>query len=392
MKKKIIIIGNGAAGNSALEELIASGEAFDLTVVTMEATPPYYRPMLSEYISETEIPKRFYLHNHDWYITNGIDIKYETALDEIHPDRKAVKLSNGEELQYDELILAMGSRNFIPPLPGVDKSNVLNLRDLTDAETLKKFAWQKKTAVIIGGGLLGLELGWQLTKLNVDVTVVEMMERLLPRQLDAEASVLFEEKVKNTGIKVIKGVQTKEIIGSDIAHGVLLSDGTILPADFVAVSIGVRAETTCAKKAGLNIDRAIIVDDYMKTNLDSIYAAGDCAEYKGVNYAIWPEAVEQGKVAALNVLGKNTPYVPVTPFNIYHGLNLRLFSIGDVGSNAEASYDIYSYSTEDHFEKFFYRGGKVVGGILIGNISKSSKLKKAVSEEMSREDFEKMLS
>ncbi|OJV63263.1 MAG: hypothetical protein BGO41_11280 [Clostridiales bacterium 38-18] len=391
MNKKLIIVGNGAAGNSALEEILASGEAFDITVVTMEATPPYYRPMLSEYISETEIPNRFYLHNHDWYVTHGIDIKYETALDEIHPELKTIKLSNGEELQYDSLILATGSRNFIPPIPGIDKSNVLNLRDLTDAETLKKFAWHKKTAVIIGGGLLGLELGWQMTKLNVEVTVVEMMERLLPRQLDAEASVLFEEKVKETGIKVIKGVQTKEIIGTEVAHGVLLSDGTILPADFIAVSIGVRAETTSARKAGINTDRAIIVDDFMKTNIEGIFAAGDCAEYKGVNYAIWPEAIEQGRIAALNALGKNVPYVPVTPFNIYHGLNLRLFSIGDVGSDTNASYDIYSYSTEDHFEKFFYKSGKVVGGILIGDISKSSKLKRAVTEEMSREDFESML-
>lgn len=234
--------------------------------------------------------------------------------------------------------------------------------------------------MIIGGGLLGLELGWQLRKLNIEVSVIEMMQRLLPRQLDEEASVLFEESVKATGIKVIKGVQTQEIVGEPKAEGVMLTTGEVIKGDLIIFSIGIRADVQLAKNAGLTTDRGIIVNDFMQTSVKNIYAAGDCAEYSGINYAIWPEAVEQGKVAGLNAIGSKTVYEPVVPFNIYHGMNLRLFSMGDVGGNPVNQYEVHRVGEIEHFEKYYYVNDHLVGGILMGNISKSGKLKKASSQ------------
>lgn len=388
MKEKIIIIGNGAAGNAALEEIVAQYASYEITVISSEGLPVYYRPMLSEYISEEQLPKRFHLHDQSWYVDNAITTLYDKTVQSLDIAAQRITLSDGVLLEYDKLIIATGSKNFIPPLPGAKKEGVYDLRTYADAEIIKKKASIASKAVIIGGGLLGLEMGWQLRKLNIDVTVVEMMQRLLPRQLDEEASEIFEQKVLATGIKVIKGVQTNEIVGDDFATGVLISTGEVLEADMVIFSIGIRADVALAKEAGIAIERGIIVNDFMETNVKNVYAAGDCAEFAGINYAIWPEAVEQGKVAGLNAIGIKTVYKPVIPFNIYHGMDMRLFSIGDVGGNPANAYAIDRKGDAENFEKYFYVNDRLVGGILIGNISKSGKLKKGVAENLSRHAFE----
>ncbi len=388
MKEKIIIIGNGAAGNYALEEILNQSTKFDITVITTESAPAYFRPMLSEYISVNEVPNRFYLHDQAWYDAKGIDVLYQTQVKSIDTSNQSIVLEDEKMLEYDRLLLCTGSKNFIPPMPGSKKDNIVDLRTLSDAEIIKTKAKTAKKVVIIGGGLLGLELGWQLRKLNIDVTVVEMMQRLLPRQLDEEASTLFEDKVSATGIKVVKGVQTQEIVGDDAATGVLLSTGEVLEADLVVFSIGIRADVSLAKNAGITIDRGIQVDDFMQTSAKNVYAAGDCVEFAGMNYAIWPEAVEQGKVAGLNASGVKAVYEPVVPFNIYHGMDMRLFSIGDVGGNPANTYTVQREGDADHFEKYFYVNDVLVGGILMGNIAKSGKLKKAVVDGLKREEFE----
>lgn len=390
MKEKIIIVGNGAAGNAALEEIINHSKDCETTVITTEAVPVYYRPMLSEYISEIDVPKRFYLHDQAWYDANNVHVVYQCEITALNTTDQTISKTNGELIPYDKLILCTGSKNFIPPMPGSKKDNVIDLRTLSDADLIKYKAKYTSKAVIIGGGLLGLELGWQLRKLNIDVTVIEMMARLLPRQLDEEASLLFEEKVAATGIKILKGVQTQEIVGEDSATGVLLANGEVIDADLVVFSIGIRADTQLAKSGNINIDRGIIVDDFMRTSAKNVFAAGDCAEYNGLNYAIWPEAIEQGKVAGLNAIGIETVYEPVIPFNIYHGMDIRLFSMGDVGGNPANEYTVHRLGEVDHFEKYFYVNDILVGGILMGNISKSSKLKKAIVAGMSKAEFESL--
>lgn len=390
MKEKIIIVGNGAAGNAALEEIINHSKDCEITVITTEAVPVYYRPMLSEYISEIDVPKRFYLHDQAWYDANNVHVVYQCEITALNTIDQTISKTNGELIPYDKLILCTGSKNFIPPMPGSKKDNVIDLRTLSDADLIKYKAKYTSKAVIIGGGLLGLELGWQLRKLNIDVTVIEMMARLLPRQLDEEASLLFEEKVAATGIKILKGVQTQEIVGEDSATGVLLANGEVIDADLVVFSIGIRADTQLAKSGNINIDRGIIVDDFMRTSAKNVFAAGDCAEYNGLNYAIWPEAIEQGKVAGLNAIGIETVYEPVIPFNIYHGMDIRLFSMGDVGGNPANEYTVHRLGEVDHFEKYFYVNDILVGGILMGNISKSSKLKKAIVAGMSKAEFESL--
>lgn len=387
MIKNIIIIGNGAAGISAAEEIRSHDKDVKITIITDEPTVAYYRPMLSEYISEEEVPKRFFLHTEEWYEEQGLELQMNTHVIGIDSNNQTIDLSTGATLNYDRLILTTGSYNFIPPMEGIEKSNVASLRTLGDANDIKQMVKTSKKVVILGGGLLGLELGWQLIKLNCEVTVVEMMERLLPRQLDEKASMIFEEKVFESGIKVIKGVKTTALIGEENISSVELSDGTKLPCDLVLYSIGVRAQTELAEKANLNINRGILVNEFMQTSNPNIYAAGDCAEYEGINYAIWPEAIAQGKIAGKNAIGTREAYATVIPFNIYSGINMRLFSIGDVGSNPDKHYETINLGDAENYEIYYFENDIFIGGILIGDIKKSVKLKNALANKLSMADF-----
>jgi len=385
---KIIIIGNGAAGASAAEAIISKDQTHSITMITDENTYFYYRPMLSEYLSSDSLPKKFYWHEADWYKKNNISLLINTKVKQLDKSNQSLQLEGGEKLTYDRLILATGSHNFIPPMEGCQLPNVLNLRTLSDADHIKSLVRSGSRVVIIGGGLLGLEIGWQLKKIGAEISVVEMMNRLLPRQLDEEASSLFLEKVKATGMKILTGVGTKSVQEEDkLAKFVHLDNGEKLPCDYIVVSIGVRANVTLAKEADLTINRAIVVDEKMQTSHPNIWAAGDCAEYSGMNYSIWPEATSQGKIAGLNAIEASASYDPIIPFNMYHGMDLKLFSMGDVGGIQDKAYEVIRRGDNDAFEKYFFSDGVLVGGILMGDISKSAKLKKALSVKTSKNDF-----
>ncbi|GAU77104.1 NAD(P)/FAD-dependent oxidoreductase [Fusibacter sp. 3D3] len=386
---KVIVIGNGAAGISAVESLIENqvDTHYDIKIITNEDASIYYRPMLSDYISQSALPNRFFLHPFAWYEENKIELIHGIPVVEILKAKKQIKLQDDRFLPYDKLIIATGSYNFIPPLEGVALPEVKSLRTLKDAEFIKKMVKPSKHAVVIGGGLLGLELGWQMIKLGLKVTVIEMMERLLPRQLDAEASGLFLEKVEATGMQIITGVGTDSILGDHHVEGIRLSNGKTITCDYVFISIGIKADIALAEQAGLEVGKGITVNAQMQTSDANIYAAGDCAEYDGINYGIWPEAVLQGKTAGLNIANQKTSYETLVPFNIYHGMNMRLFSIGDVGSLGEKAYEIIRFEYDDHFEKIFFKEGIITGGILIGNISKSAKLKSALFHKLTKEAF-----
>lgn len=387
MLKQIVIIGNGVAGVSAAEEISSHNKEVKIIMITDEPSEAYYRPMLSEYISEEEIPKRFFLHSKEWYQEMNIELLCNIKVTKIDIKSKEVFLDNMDKLSYDRLILSTGSHNFIPPINGPQKENIKSLRTLEDANDIKKIVQKSKRIVILGGGLLGLELGWQLTKLNCEVTVVEMMNRLLPKQLDEEASRIFEKNILKTGIKIMKNAKTKEILGESTATAVVLDNGSTIFCDLILYSIGVRANTQLADSAGLKINRGIIVNEYMQTENPDIFAAGDCAEYENINYAIWPEAMLQGKIAGKNAIGIKEPYIPIIPFNIYNGMNMSLFSIGDVGTNPDKKYETIQLGDSENYEKYYFVDNIFVGGILLGNIRKSAKLKSALNKGYSLEEF-----
>lgn len=378
-----IIIGNGAAGFYAADAIRQKNSRASITMISDESYYSYYRPSLSEYLAN-EIPdKKLYLKNKNWFEENNINLKLNIEVESILTKENKIVLSDGTSLKYDKLILANGARNFIPPTPGADKKGVFSLRTINDADEIISYAKCSKKAVVIGGGLLGLEAAWELQNLGLDVTVVEFFPRLLPRQLDREGAEIFKNQISNCGVNVILGDSLIEILGNDKVINIKLKSGNILDTDMVLFSVGIRANKELAERSGIKTDKSIVVNEKMETNMPDIYACGDVAELNGRNYGIWPAAVQMGKVAGGNASGDELIFKDFVSSTIFSSMNTNLFSSGYFDDEC----DILSYKDEHTqvYKKLFFKNNKLVGCILLGDTSSSIKMVKGIREGYSKE-------
>lgn len=377
-EENFVIVGNNGAGLSAAEAIRKRNLNANIKVITAESAMGYYRPMLSEYISTELNDEEFYLHDEKWYEENKIDVELDTTINKIDPEKKKI-FSENKEFTYDKLILANGSRSFVPPISDVNKTGVFTLKNLKDAIEIKDYAKKSEKCVVIGGGLLGLEAAWELKLAGLDVTVLEMENRILPRQLDEESSCIFEESIIKSGISLMKGVSANVILGGDKVSGVQLLNGDNIDCDLVIVSAGVRANIGILEGTDISTNRGIVVNEMMETSAKDIYAAGDVAEFNGMNIAIWPIAIEQGSIAGANAAGDSKEYKAIRPSNIFNGMNTEVFSIGDINPSGD---DIKTIKDTEagSYKKMFFKDGMFIGGILIGDIKKSGALIKALNK------------
>ena len=301
----------------------------------------------------------------------------------ILPGERAVVLDGALKLPYTKLILALGSECFIPPIPGIDKDHVAAIRRFADVEKIRSLGDSLKRAVVIGGGVLGLEAAWELRKARCEVTVLELAPVIMGRQLDDTAAAMLLSQCARAGVRVETGVQIDAIQGEGAVTGVKLSTGEVIPADLVVVSCGVRANTAIAKTAGVETDRAIVVSETMETNLPGVYACGDCAQFNGINFALWPEAQEQGKVAGACATGDLAAYKTISPILAFHGMETELFSLGDPGKTPGVAYQTVEIRDEvqGHLERYYFTGGRLCGVILVGDLSRMADMIKAVEEK-----------
>lgn len=375
---KFVIIGNGAAGLNAAESIRNRNEKADIKIVSEENCITYYRPELSKSLSTDMEEDKFYVKNEKWYADNNIDLILNTSVKNIFPASKKILLQNKEELSYDKLIIANGSVSFIPPINGTDKEGVFTLKFLKDANTIRSYIDKSKSAVIVGGGLLGLEAAWEIKKSGLSVTVVEVSNRLLPRQLDDEGAVIFKKSIDKSGVEIILGDSVEEITGSEKVSGVRLKSGKSIAADIVLFSVGIRPNKQLAESAGINTDKGIIVNDKMETSLKDIYACGDICEYKGKIYGNWPAAVEMGKIAGANSTGDESHFTSFVSSVIFSSMNSNLFSCGIF--SPELKNISYSDQSKGEYLKLFFDDDKLAGGILLGDTSKSGKIMIAIQK------------
>ena len=371
-----VILGNGIAGLSAAEAIRERNKTAHIVMISNEDYRTYNRPMLSKAMLARFEPEQIAVHDVTWYEENDITTILSRTVVAIHPEEKMVELDGGAKIQYSKLIYALGSECFVPPIKGADKEEVIAIRRVSDIQKIGQLLPKTKKVVVIGGGVLGLEAAWEFKKSKCDVTVLEVAPQLMGRQLDEAAGSLLQEIAMDEGIAIYTGVQIEEIQGSEHVERVKLSDGREFEADMVIVSAGVRANTNLAKEAGIEIDRAIIVNEKMETNIDGIFACGDCAQYKGSNYAIWPEASEQGKTAGANATGDTVEYnVPSLGLS-FHGMNTALFAIGDTGKNEKLLYRTMEMKdmARKQYEKYYYVNNQLKGAILIGDVSKMAEI------------------
>ena len=240
-------------------------------------------------------------------------------------------------------------------------------------------------AVVIGGGVLGLEAAWELKKAGLSVTVIEVAPVLMGRQLDNGSAEILKEIAAKHDISIRTGVSVAAIEGEEHVSGVRLAGGETVPAELVIVSAGVRAKTDLAQEMGLQIGRAVKTDSHMETNVPGVYACGDCAEYEGVNYAIWPEAVEQGRIAGANAAGEELEYEPVEAALTFHGMNTALFAAGDNGKNPNLLYKTVEYRDmgKGQYRKYYFLNNRLSGVILIGDLSEMAKMTEALRKHAS---------
>ncbi|WHE08482.1 FAD-dependent oxidoreductase [Thermoanaerobacterium thermosaccharolyticum] len=369
-----VIIGNGIAALSAAESIRKNDKESKITMITREPYNTYFRMKLSHLLGHEYELEKLYVRPESWYKSNNIDTMLKCSVVSLDTDKKIIHLDSSDKITYDKLIIATGSYSFIPPVKGRDKNGVYAIRSLDDVNNLNKYIKDKKRGIVVGGGLLGLEAAWSLKQAGYDINVIEFFPRLLPKQSDEEGSKIIENIIENSGIKLILNAEVAEITGDD-ADGVILKDGRKVQADFVIFSAGIRPNVDIAKDSDIKINRGILVDDFMRTNVDDVFAAGDVAEYNGKIYGLWTVAMAQGRNAGLNAAGIRTKYKEVIPSSTLKITGVDVFSSGDISGEKSTS---YSYKDGNIYYKLFIKDNKLVGAILIGDISSSTKIKKAI--------------
>lgn len=385
----IIIIGNGAAGTTACEEIRKRNKAASIELISDEDTIGYNRPMLTKGILSDIETLNFYIKPESWYRDNHIRLTLGTSVTDIDGNHKKITLSDGTERSYDKLILATGARPFIPPLEGVDQKGVFAIRTLRDVRGVQEYLRNVQKVAVVGGGILGLEAAWEIKKAGKEVTVIHNGPELMDRQLDPKGSAILKEAAQKQGITVLTEKRTTALEGTGTVTGVRLSDGTLLETQMVIFSTGVTPNLDLIASCGIDADRHFIVNDRMETNLPGVYACGDCAMCNGVSIGIWNQAVEMGKVAGANAVGDALSYQPITPANSFHGMGITLFSVGDPGRDPSKKYKSIEILDEgkDLYEKYYFVNNRFCGGILMGDVSKSSKLVEAYKNQDPVETF-----
>ncbi len=404
--KVYLILGNGPAGHFAAGEIRKKDAEGRIIVVGRERERTYLRTQLAECFSEDLPEDKFYMVKEDWYDKNEVEQILSMEATAIHKEDKKVTFKDGSEISYDKLIIATGSYNFIPPVDveikrndkvvdvvKVDRSNfrdfegLFSIREHDDTIALQKRIKTTKNAVVIGGGLLGLEAAWSLKKNGLNVTVVEFFNRLLPRQLDEESSEVLRQMAVGSGVKLIleDSVETVNVKENDegqrILESVKLKSGDVIDCQVLLFSVGVRSRAELAKAAGILVNKGIVVNTKMETSEEDIYACGDVAEINNFVYGTWPSALTMGRIAGTNATGGDLIFPNMVLSTMFTSMNAKIFSAGNVDF-CNPTMDILAHTSKEkgEYKKLFFQDHKLVAGILLGDTKKSTRIIKGIEK------------
>jgi nitrite reductase (NADH) large subunit len=366
------IVGNGVAGNTAALALGKSAPEAQIDLYSAEAHPYYPRPLLPEFLAGAISLESLYFKPISWYASRGVTLHVDSAVEAIWPAEHRLRLRDGSDAGYDRLLLATGGTAWVPPIPGSDQPGVCALRTIDDALRIQALARQAWRAVVIGGGLLGLETARALRDLGLHVTIVECLPRLLPRQLDDEGAAVLQGLIEGPSTQVLVNASSQQILGDGKATGLRLTDGRELAADLVVVSAGMRSDTRLAHQAGLSVARGVVADGQLRTSAPDIWAAGDAAEFSGRVYGIVPAAIAQARVAAASMAGEQAPdYAGTIPSTTLKVSGIDLTSVGSVMPEEGHAAEFLELRRADpekgRYRKLVLKDGRLVGAILLGD-------------------------
>jgi nitrite reductase [NAD(P)H] large subunit len=374
----IVVVGGGIAAQSLCEAVRERDAAVPLTMICAEPRLPYDRVRLSELLLSDESPEALALRPEEWYADRGVRTLLGRTVAAVDTEARRLALADGERFAYERLVLATGSEPLMPPLPGIDLPGVLPFRGPEHCEEIRAAARGGAARVaVIGGGLLGLEAAYGVAAQGCEVTVVHLMERLMERQLDDAAAALLRPAMERLGVSVLLERQTERILGGERAEGLRFAGGEEIEADLVVVSIGIRAQATLARQAGIEVERGIVVDDEMRTDAPGVWAVGECAEHRGTVYGLVAPIHEQAAVAAASLLGDGErPYQGSLQWAKLKVMGIDLVSIGSPAGDQEA---VAADAGSSAYRKLVLAEGRAAGAILLGDTRGSEDLLNAIA-------------
>jgi nitrite reductase (NADH) large subunit len=379
-KMKLVVVGNGMAGMRTVEELLKiAPDLYDITVFGDEPYPNYNRIMLSPVLANEQTIDDIILNSREWYAENNIRLYTNARINKIDRKNRVVYAEDGTSAEYDRLLLATGSRPFMLPIPGADLEGVIGYRDIQDTNAMIEAAKVYKHAVVIGGGLLGLEAANGLKIQGMDVTVVHRSEWLLERQLDKTAARMLQQSLEAKGLNFLLEKDTEQLIGSysDKNHGrvtaVRFKDGQEIPADLVVMAVGIRPNFSLAESAGIHCDRGIVVNDTMQTYDPRIYAVGECVAHRGISYGLVAPLFEMAKVCATHLanfgIGRYAGSVTSTKLKV---TGIDLFSAGDFTGGKDTEEIVLHDAVGGVYKKLIIKDDKIIGSVLYGDTTDGS--------------------
>ncbi|MBI3810815.1 MAG: FAD-dependent oxidoreductase [Nitrospirae bacterium] len=376
----LIVIGNGMAGAATIEEIVKRPSRPEITVFGGEPHLNYNRILLSDVLACAKTFSEINLTGRRWHEDHAVRLQTGIFVAGIDPDRQHVITQDGQGHHYDRLLIATGSVPFIPPIKGVERQGVFTFRNIDDTESMIRWAAGHYRAVVIGGGLLGLEAARGLTNRGMAVTIVHLTGHLMEQQLDEKAGAILKTEIEKMGIGVRLGCTAEEILGAEQATAVRLSTGDVIEADLVLITAGIRPNMTLAKDAGLAVNRGILVDERMRTSRPEIFAVGECVEHQGRTYGLIGPILEQAKVAADSISGDgNLVYRGSVPSTTLKVAGIRLVSMGDFLGKEEGSEElVYMDAGTATYKKLVIRNKRVAGAIFLGDDGGSQEVREMI--------------
>ncbi len=370
-KPRLVVVGNGMAGMRTVEELLKlAPDRYDITVFGAEPYGNYNRILLSPLLSGEKSIDDIMLNTREWYAANGITLRAGDRVTEIDRRKRLVKSQSGLEVHYDRLLIATGSMPFIIPVPGHKLPGVIAFRDINDVEAMLEASRNHRKAVVIGGGLLGLEAANGLMRQGMDVTVVHVMDSLMERQLDKPASLLLKNALEKRGLRFLLEANTAEIVGPDRVRAVRFKDESIVEADLVVMAVGIRPNFELAKSAGLHCERALVVDDTLQSLSDPrVYAVGECVQHRKATYGLVAPLWDQARVCAIHLAGLgHTRYPGSVTSTKLKVTGIDLFSAGDFIGDQDSEDLVFRDPRRGVYKRLVLKGGRIKGAVLYGDV------------------------
>ena len=373
MKQRLVVIGNGMAGMRTVEELIsAAPEKYDITVFGAEPYGNYNRIMLSSVLCGEKTIEDIVINDRQWYADNGICLYASQDKSVVRIDRvnRKVYAQDGTSAAYDRLLIATGSKPVVPAIPGNDLEGVISFRDIFDVNRMLTYSRSHNKAVVLGGGLLGLEAANGLVLRGMDVTVIHSNEVLLNKQMDRQAGEMLQKELEQRGLKFKMAAKTRQLIGDENGHikAVRFEDGSELECDLFIMAIGVRPNMALAQEAGVHCERGIVVNDTLQSYDPSIYAVGECIQHRGDTFGLVAPLFEQAKVCANHLSDHGVAeYSTLPTATKLKVTGINLFSVGDFIGDKNCESILFTDPALGIYKKLVIKANKLIGAVLYGD-------------------------